>query len=217
MAIILDNLAIAEAILTHPDVKPNLPNKYDVLPLMLATSRMTDLLLSHPKVWTDVKGVERSFRVACKEGKLELVRVYLACGELNINAHNEVCGNPYTLAVSVLCFKKCAALYFEEDGVTALMLAACYNFPLVVEALFNRPDLDVNMQTFDGYTTLTRACCGAKELPHIVQLLLSHPKLNINLRQQNGSTALAYACVAGRKKSVALLLANPTIDVNLPD
>ena len=33
MAIILDNLAIAEAILNHPDAKPNLPNKVDLLAL----------------------------------------------------------------------------------------------------------------------------------------------------------------------------------------
>lgn len=33
---------------------------------MLATLRMTELLLSHPKVWTDVKGVVKSHKLCTK-------------------------------------------------------------------------------------------------------------------------------------------------------
>eukprot|EP01032_Pedospumella_encystans_P012559 gene12559-14523_t len=191
-AVILGNLEIVRAILDHPCLDVNLPNTYNVLPLMSSfTAEMTQLLLSHPGVNANIVGKERSFRLACKEENLEIVRVLLAVGGFDLNAQN-------------------------KDGVTALNFAVNQNCESITKELLARPEIDVNKQDNNGLSPLLNAS-SEEDCPAVLPLLLNHPHVNVNLRHENGYTALSLACAGGFTKTVSLLLRSPTIDVNLPN
>eukprot|EP01032_Pedospumella_encystans_P016873 gene16873-19232_t len=183
---------ILQEILKHPGADPNLPNKFGVSPLMSAmTAEVTQMLLAHPKVDANEIGKEGSFRIACQEGEVEIVRVFLKLEHFNVNA-------------------------VKEGRVTGLMLATNNKHVAVIEALLAHPKIDVNAQDNNGYSALIGACDDV-DSHEIIPLLLSRQDINVNLRLESGCTALLMMCARGHANAVELLLAVPSIDVNLPN
>ena len=104
------------------------------------------------------------------------------------------------------------------NGANVLHYASANGYERVVELLLARPDIQVNIQSEDGYTPLIHSLLENKH--SIVQLLLAHPGIDVNLRDNEGETALHVAINTIKDFnyfSVSLLLAFPGIDVNIQD
>eukprot|EP01032_Pedospumella_encystans_P012000 gene12000-13914_t len=214
---------VLQEILKHPGTDPNLPNKFGVSPLMSAmTAEVTQMLLAHPKVDANAIGKEGSFRIACQEGEVEIVRVFLRLEHFNVNAVKEgrvtglmlATNNKHVAVIeALLTHPEIDVNAQDNDGATALMFAKDV---AVVEALLRHPEIDVNIQDKNGYSALIGACDDV-DSHEIIPLLLSQQGINVNLRLESGCTALLMMCARGHTDAVKLLLVVPSIDVNLPN
>ena len=90
-----------------------------------------------------------------------------------------------------------------NDGLTALMIAACNNHLDVVTSLMNHPGIDLNVQGGYNYTALHLAVI--RNRPAIVSQLLSDDKMDASLKNDSNNTALMLAIVRGYAECVTIL------------
>jgi ankyrin repeat protein len=91
-----------------------------------------------------------------------------------------------------------------NDGLTALMLAACNNQLDVVMSLMNHPGIDLNVQDrIDNHTALH--CAVHFNHPAIVSQLLSDDKIDASLKDWDNETALKDAIDRGHAECVTIL------------
>ncbi len=100
----------------------------------------------------------------------------------------------------------------NQEGYTALMLAAEYGHTEAVRLLLAMPDIAINTSNQDGDTALIFAA----EYGHteVVRLLLAKPDIAINTSNQEGNTALMFAAENDYPEVIRLLLAMPNIAIN---
>jgi ankyrin repeat protein len=92
----------------------------------------------------------------------------------------------------------------DQDGKTALMIAAESDRMKIFQLLLESGKADVNAQDKDGNTTLMYAItCGCLVT---IQFLLESGKAEVNAQDKNGNTALMLAASFGHKEVVKLLL-----------
>lgn len=90
----------------------------------------------------------------------------------------------------------CFLSYHEQNGQTALMLAASHGQGITVKLLIEC-GAAVNLQDSDGSTALM--CASEHNHVDVVKLLLAHPETDPNVTDSEGSTALSIAMAAGHK------------------
>ncbi len=116
---------------------------------------------------------------------------------------------------TVECFKFISELPTEDlnqqnnDGITALMIAAFRNHPAFIQFLLDA-GVDVNLRDTAGWTALMLACDEGHE--KIVQIL-TNQEIEINQKNDCNMTALMLACQAGHEKIVQILT-NQEIEID---
>lgn len=108
----------------------------------------------------------------------------------------------------------------NQDGNTALMLAAGNGHENIVQELLQISDIDINLQNKHGNNALIIAVSRGYE--NIVKLLLGDKtkqksKVNINAQNKKGATALIVAAYLGQENIAELLLDWPDININSID
>jgi len=117
----------------------------------------------------DIKEINESLYVASSNGNIDIVKLFLALKDININ-------------------------YSNIDGVTSLFIACQSNHPTIVELLLQQPNIDVNIpmtsDTSKGATPLIVATyLGNYEC---AQQLLQHATIDTTITFQN-KKAMQYA------------------------
>ena len=117
----------------------------------------------------DIKEINESLYVASSNGNIDIVKLFLALKDININ-------------------------YSNIDGVTSLFIACQSNHPTIVELLLQQPNIDVNIpmtsDTSKGATPLIIASYLGNY--KCVQQLLQQSTINTTLTFQN-KTALQWS------------------------
>lgn len=81
----------------------------------------------------------------------------------------------------------------NENGDTALILAAEYARVEIVKFLLQAPDINVNVQNKHGETALMKAASRWND--NIIELFWDVPSLDVNVRSNKGHTALMFAAL----------------------
>lgn len=127
--------------------------------------------------------------LACYFGHDSVVRKWLDADKMDVNAKD------------------------EEHGGTALIWAAENGHEAVVELLLGANNIEVNVQTYNGWTALMWAAVNGHAA--VVKLLLKVDNINVNVKEKKyGSTALMWAAENGHIAVVQLLLGVGNINVN---
>ncbi|CAI6079693.1 unnamed protein product [Clonostachys chloroleuca] len=74
----------------------------------------------------------------------------------------------------------------DEDGWTALHVAANYGLHRIVEKLLERPDIDPNMRISNGWTALHMSAGNCNK--NVTRMLLGHPKIDPTIKLDDGLT-----------------------------
>ena len=161
-------------LLLHPDIDPNIKNKYGRTPLLSAFYRgdkkIVKALLTHPTIDPNIKD---------QDGKTPL-HYFFTCERPFYSPFNN--------------FFQIAKLFWEnpnidvnikdKDGRTPLLCAFNRGDKKIVKALLTHPKIDTNIEglygVFNGGTVLHQACW--KGHTDIVKALLAHPNINVNLK-----------------------------------
>ncbi len=100
----------------------------------------------------------------------------------------------------------------DENGDTALMLAARQGKIKFLERLLVRTGINVNQENSQGYNALMEAA----ENNHLECLcaLLDLPSIHVNSRNRSGSTALLIAASMGNLNCLAMLLTHRKIKID---
>jgi ankyrin repeat protein len=77
----------------------------------------------------------------------------------------------------------------------------------------SHPNIDVNIQSNNGWTPLHRACYNKNT--EIVKLLLEHSKINPNIKNNDARTPLYQAYYLGNFEIAKLLLESPYIKIDI--
>uniref|UniRef100_A0A7S2GJ89 Ankyrin repeat domain-containing protein n=1 Tax=Haptolina brevifila TaxID=156173 RepID=A0A7S2GJ89_9EUKA len=102
-----------------------------------------------------------------------------------------------------------------STGATALIIAAYYDHPIVIERLIQQPNIDVNLCSARVGTALH--VCAQRGHAAAAYMLLTHPGCDPNARMYLGAlnngyhTALMLAAQGGHMRVVTLLLHQPSI------
>jgi len=91
----------------------------------------------------------------------------------------------------------------QAENNNALILAVRNNNPVIVRALLQQPEINVNMQDENGMNLLHIAAQQGNV--DIARLLLAHPNIFVNAQDANGMNAHAIALQQGHADMVALL------------
>ncbi|RXW23767.1 hypothetical protein EST38_g2088 [Candolleomyces aberdarensis] len=188
-------LPIARQLLCRTDIDINVLDSMGRVPLTCAMEaecwEIVNLLLSRPDVDISL-GKPPALVQACLNGQEALVQKLLARDGLNVNA-------------------------VDQQGRSALSMAAHRGHGQIVELLLSRPDVNVNM----GSPTPLMHACHQGHIG-IVKLLLTSrgDELDINLRAEHYEcrpTALWFACFSDKPNSdiIQLLLQRSDMDVNI--
>ena len=225
------HLATVVALLAAPGIDVNAADGGGETPLMVAAEKglleIVKLLLAMPGInvsASDRDGLDEggtALMQAMRGGYTEMVTTLLAAPGLNVSRELiRAATAGYTEAVTVML----AAMpgldvnAADEEGSTALMLAAARGHTETATVLLAASGLDVNAVDGRGYTALMLAVMTALLQPlgrgaEVVTALLAAPGLNVNAANADGCTALILAAV-GRTALVAALVAAPGLDVN---
>jgi len=145
-------------------------------------------LIKDKLVLDQISGKQDLLTYAAKRGFITLLSGLLEYGQIDVNHSN-------------------------QNGFTALMIAAQDGQSEVVEKLLAAQGINANLVQQDGFTALMIAAqYGHSE---VVEKLLAAQGIDVNLVQQNGYTALMIAAQQGHSEVVEKLLAAQGTDANL--
>ncbi|KAH4216616.1 hypothetical protein HBI26_190290 [Parastagonospora nodorum] len=176
---------------------PNVRDSLGTTPLIYACARghaqVAEILLEAGALahFVDRRG-STALLGSVKNRHLELTRMILKEKDVVINAFHK----PF-------------------NNYTALMLAAWNSDPHTVDALLQRPDLDVNLSPPNSRSNclIIATCDDEKEC---VKELLQHPSIDVNHQDRSGYTATHYAALNGYVDTLELLL-NAGADTGMED
>ena len=223
---------VVKLLLDDSRVKVNLGDRIILgyTPLIAACNNghkeVVKLLLDDSRVKVNLGDKMIPLVKAVELGSVELVKWFLARGDLEINTVNNkgehVLGSAVTKG-----YLDIVKLLLEQEGIevnrqfgrglTPLCAAAMWNRPKTGKLLLEREDIDVNLPNDNQETPLY---WSAENLcPGILDLLLKKDGINPNPRMRNGETPLAFVCRCrlGKPGSVAIvrsLLSHPDTDPN---
>ncbi|KAG8193862.1 hypothetical protein JTE90_011422 [Oedothorax gibbosus] len=164
--------------------------------------------------------------LAAEFGRLEVLRAFLQCPNIDINKRDSYECNPLVRASqnghleaveALLATKKVDILAKDSKlGYDSLLSASTRGHADVVEALLKYPGISVNAKTTHGDTALHLA--ASKGYLEVVEVLLSVPGILVN--EKNDSyyhTPLHLAADLHHSDVVEALLGHPDTDVNVKD
>lgn len=180
--------------------------------------QVTRLLLAHPHVNVNKKGLISPLDVAIYKNHIDIALMLLEHPKIQVNVATGL--PPLYLAVELKrdCLIEplvsCSANleYRDSDGQTALLVACYLGVSNCVSPLLACGSA-INVKNRKGLTPLMCACAnGSRE---IVDKLLSHARQQVNLHDtdKNGDTALHHAAMMGQPKIVKTLVAHGA-DIN---
>ena len=160
----------------------------------------------------------------CKEGQLEMLRTAVAQKE-DVNCRDEenrtalfwaVIGD-HTSIVRHLLKQPGIDVNVKEDqdGMTALAIAAINGNVEIVQLLLTTKSLNANSTIKDGEFALTLA--ARRGHFSVMKLLLNDGRVSVNQTTKFGHTALTIAAFNGRTKVVEQLLMDQRVEVNQND
>ena len=164
-----------------------------------------------------------SLEESCRKGDLEGVKASLQRGnDVNTKYEDGWTGltwavyNNHNSVVELLLKTPTIDVNQKDDaGECALYWAVAEHNNEVVTLLLNVPTIDVNIVNSRGHSLLHRAVIGGNVKG--LKLLLSHPSLTaVTLNQKDkyiGATPLMWAARDGRLKPLAVLAADPRVDL----
>lgn len=91
--------------------------------------------------------------------------------------------------------------------------------PRILKLLLQFPEFDVNRKDAEGGTLLNRLCISGQveHRDELVKILLTVKGINVNNKGFRGEVPLLQAVTAGHVNVVRMLVAHPSIDVNIGD
>eukprot|EP01095_Lingulamoeba_sp_RSL-Kostka_P000074 TRINITY_DN10123_c0_g1_i1.p1 TRINITY_DN10123_c0_g1~~TRINITY_DN10123_c0_g1_i1.p1 ORF type:complete len:275 (-),score=60.57 TRINITY_DN10123_c0_g1_i1:120-944(-) len=98
----------------------------------------------------------------------------------------------------------------SNKGLTILQAASKLNNNVLIEEIFKRENLDINMTNSHGETALH--CCLE---PETIELLCSRDEIEVNIQDRSKNHPLLVYANAYRADSCAAMLKHPKVDVNL--
>ena len=131
--------------------------------------------------------INRGLLLAVEKGDLPWVKTFMKCPQITINVRN-------------------------QDGVTALNVAAREGYLQIAEVLLSNPQVDTNQyNSMNGKTALIVASEQGKW--KIVKILLLNAQIDVQISDIYGDTALQKAASLGHLTTVKLLLRCPKTKV----
>jgi len=106
---------------------------------------------------------------------------------------------------------------------TLLHIAVRRNYLEIVEYLLQIPTINVNLQSYCGYTALHYSInpipltYSTGSNTDIIKCLLRHPEIDLNIGCNGGTTPLLLAIDNNNIEAVNILLADQRIDINKED
>jgi ankyrin repeat protein len=194
-AVVSDQAAFVELLLTRDDIDPNIRNDYGATPLWEAAFHgslgASKSLIDDPRVDVNVEDTEgrTPLSIAAKYGYLEVVRLLLKHPDLK---NDKV----------------------DAEKQTCLLAAACCDSPEVLQLFLDRGD-DVNITNSRGQAPLHVAT--EKGRKGSVELLISRKDVDVNKRDALGRTPLWIASCLGKQDIVEALARRSEIDLNASD
>lgn len=204
---------IVNFLLQNPAINVNAQNKRGETALILASKSYKDivnLLVQHPEINLNIQDeYGNTALIAAASNEEAIVPILLQAGGL-ISKHSAAAQSglgKITIDVNL----------HDNDGWTALIWAAYYNYDNALKLLMQHAD--VNAQDIKGRTALMNVASAANRMfvpnyPNTIRLLLQNPRVKINVQSHKGSTALHMAAGCGNHIMIKFLLQMPGIEVN---
>ncbi|MBP6870322.1 ankyrin repeat domain-containing protein [Candidatus Babeliales bacterium] len=228
MAIIKNDMPMLKLLLTSPNIKINVSGNDGVTPLQVAVCNSYQdgvrILVEHGAD-VNILNVDHknALHSACKVGNLEIVKMLLQVGNVDINCYGEGGFTPLQYAAlfgyedivkELLQQKNIDIHIIDGDGCQPLYVAACGGYHKIVKMLLDA-GADVNHADLRGAVALHTACGHADF--KVVEVLLQSPEIDVNAIDLKGMCSLHWVAMHGYKDVLQLLLKNPNIDLNIQD
>ena len=198
---------VVRLLMTREDVNPNVRDCYGMTPLMVAVRRgyiaIVQLLLAYED--TDINAKDElvgdsalhfalTSRLLSQPEALQILKLLLACDNINVNLR-------------------------DNEDQTPLMLAVEIGIDEGVQLLLAHDDIRPNIRDIEGRTALHLA--AEQGNAKAMQLLLAHGDIQVNIRDKEGRTALHVAVeqldLQWEFKALQHLLARDDLEVNATD
>ena len=162
----------------------------------------------------------------CRDGDLEGVKQALQSGaDVNANDWYGSTGlmwavdNNHNSVVALLLENQNIDVNWKNDGGwCALHWAVRSQNNKALKMLLNVPGIDVNIVNNKGWSAIHRAVI--KDNIEGLKLLLGHPSLTaltLNHKDKKGDTAVMQALTGKRLEHLAVLIADPRVDLDITD
>lgn len=213
-AAVAGNSQMVSYLLTVPTIGVNLQNKDGFSALLAAVfwchEDVTNILLDVPNINTNqqMSDGHTIFSLSKVVPKIEAIIIKkVKCKQWFLAAKN---GNlPLIRELS----SKVDVNLQNDDGETALILAALSGQEHITRFLLKMQGIDINIQDQQGNTALICAVYGRHRA--IIELLIKSSKINLNAQKSDYNTALLLAIEWDDEKIALLLLDAPEIDINI--
>lgn len=153
---------------------------------------------------------------------LDVIEELLSKSVVQVNARDSLGNTPLILvleheqpdlALTLLSFTETDAAAANNQGDTALFIAAAKGFAMIVERLLG--GVDVNARDKSGNTALNLAVQHGQR--DVVQLLLNYETTNINTANAQGRTPLISAVLTQDTELMHMILKHPQVECALQD
>ena len=142
-------------------------------------------------------------------------RLRLTVGTLQSQFIEGVKGGHYVVVRLLLGDERLDPNVADQDGYTALILAAEYGHDPVMALLLADERVDLNLTDESGCTALITA--AQEDMASVATLLLRDERVDPNMATESGFTALIIAAYNESAAAVAVLLAEKRVDPNITD
>jgi ankyrin repeat protein len=158
----------------------------------------------------DINAKEDNYRkrtallISCENGHLDIVKLLLDRGDIDIKAVDAdncnalllACRHGYLATVKLLLdrggFDVNVKMELKDPGSTALIISARYSQSKILKELLKHKGMDFNAKDNERKTAFMYACSSEKQ--EDARLFLEIPEVDFDAKDKQGRMALMYAC-----------------------